>query len=120
MRKQVGGRWLTHQVVRSEPATGPLHYEHIIPVLIFALRYEIHREQFSTEDVVACIVTATEHGRLRKLRNAPDILIPALACERDQVLDVCLRRYSDIGVEFVALPTRILARQHASAESLEA
>ena len=109
MRKQIGRRWLTHKVVRNTPVEGPLEYEHIVPVLVFALRREIHRETFTTDDCFGCLVTRQEHQTLLKLRSNPTILIASLACERDELLDVCLRRYSAVGLRLVKLSERVVA-----------
>ena len=109
MRNQLNQKWLTHEVDRSRPVAETLQYEHIIPVMVFALRREIHGELFSVDDVCGCMVTRQEHQSLVKLRTAPNVLIPALACERHQLLDVCLRRYSASNVKLIALPKRVQA-----------
>jgi hypothetical protein len=118
MRKRVGGEWLTHEVVRTGPVAGPMQYEHIIPVLVFALRHRIHGEDYSGDDVHGCMVTHQEHQSLLKLRTAPNVLIPALACERNQLLDVCLRRYTESNVKLIPLANRVRAPRRASPPSL--
>lgn len=79
------------------------------PVMVFALRHQIHGENFSVDDVYGCMVTKQEHQTLVKLRTAPNVLIPASACERHQLLDVCLRRYTEGNVKLVVLPKRVRA-----------
>jgi hypothetical protein len=93
MRRRVGKRWLTHEVLRPVPAAESLFYEHIVPILVFALRERIYGESFGPDDVQGCLVTASEHSGLPKLRATPEVFLPALLCERAELLDVCLRRY---------------------------
>lgn len=106
MRRTVGRRWITHEVRRDAPTNAPLHYEHIIPVLVFALRARIHGETVTDTDVFGCIVTQSEHQRLLTLRTSPNVLIPALACEKRDLLAVCARRYTSVGLILDELPMR--------------
>jgi hypothetical protein len=117
MRKDLNQKWLTHKVARTRQVAEPLQYEHIIPVMVFALRHQIHGENFSVDDVYGCMVTKQEHQTLVKLRTAPNVLIPALACERHQLLDVCLRRYTEGNVKLVVLPKRVRASGRADRQA---
>jgi hypothetical protein len=46
-----------------------------------------------------CLVTKPEHQRLGSMRNDyPDLLIRAVLCPPDEVVDVCLERYARAGI----------------------
>jgi len=97
LRRAAGRGVHYREVGRRSDAGGDLAYEHLVPVLILGLRRVVRQE--AARQVLrlhrGCLVTKEEHQRLGSMRNDhPDLLIRAVLCPPQEVVDVCLERYT--------------------------
>ena len=97
--RKAAGREVHYRVVgrRVSGADDGLVYEHVVPVLILGLRRLVRGE--TAKQVLrlhrGCMVTSAEHERLGRMRSDhPDLIVRAVLCPPEEVIETCLERYS--------------------------